>query len=85
MSETSTYSSGDTFQTADGTTITLATRNGSNGIRWTWGIPSSGIQGQHYDATPEEAIADAEKVMAAGECRHGEPGFCVDCHDASNR
>jgi cytochrome c553 len=41
--------------------------------------------GEMYHATPEAAIAHARKTMDSPECAHGEQGFCVACHDASNR
>lgn len=85
MSETSAYQAGDEVQIAEDVTITLGARKGSNGTRWTWVIPFSDEGGEAYRATPQEAIADAIKTMNTPDCRHGERGFCITCHDASNR
>lgn len=84
MSET-TYQGGDEITIADGVTITLSQRRGPRGIRWSWTIPATDEGGQGYKTTPEDAIADAVKTMNAPECRHGERGWCPNCHDASNR
>jgi hypothetical protein len=83
MSDTS-YQGGDQID-IDGATITLCRRKSSAGIRWTWAIPSTGLMGEMYHATPEAAIAHARKTMDSPECAHGEQGFCITCHDTSNR
>lgn len=78
------YQAGDQIDIGAAAPITLCRRKGSNGVRWTWAIPSTDEMGQTYLTTPEAAIADAIKTMNAPECRHGESGFCPDCHDRSN-
>ena len=85
MTETNTYQPGDEVRIAPGVTITLGARRGSHGVRWNWSIPATDEMGGTYEATPELAIAHAIKTMNTPECRHGERGWCPNCHDASNR
>lgn len=82
VSET-TYRGGDRIDIGDGVTITLCQRKGRAGIRWTWAIEGTDEMGQTYQPTPEAAITDARKAMNTPECRHGERGWCPDCHDAA--
>lgn len=75
------YQSGDQIDLGDGATITLSGRKGRNGIRWNWGVEGTDLFGHAYLATPEDAIADARKAMNTPACRHGETGWCPNCHD----
>lgn len=80
MGETTNYSAGDEVKVGD-TTITLTSRKGSKGIRWSWVIRWIDEGGEGYQATPEEAIANAVKTLNSPPCSHGERGWCVTCHD----
>lgn len=79
-----TYQGGDRINIGGGEVITLCRRKGNTGIRWTWAIPATDAAGQTHQPTPEAAIADAIKVLNTPPCRHGEQGWCPDCHDRSN-
>lgn len=83
MSENENYRGGDEI-TISGVTITLTSRKGSHGVRWSWRDRLADIEGQSYHGTPQEAIADAERTLAAPSCRHGFPTtqFCPNCHDS---
>lgn len=77
-----TYQPGDEILIGDAT-ITLCSRDGRHGIRWTWLDRNADIMGEGYKATPELAIADAARTLNAPTCRHGWPtsAFCPTCHD----
>ena len=79
---TITYQAGDEIVVGDAT-ITLCSRKGNSGIRWTWLDRDADVMGEGYKATPELAIADAAQTLGAPTCRHGWPAtmFCTRCHD----
>lgn len=83
-SETSTYKSGAEIAIAD-LTVTLGARKNASGtsIRWSWHCSSIDLGSEGTYATPELAVANAEKILGGGECRHGVPTaqFCSRCHD----
>lgn len=77
-----TYEAGSEVQIGD-VTITLGSRKGSHGIRWSWRDRAADIGSDGYYDTPELAIENATRTLNAPTCRHGLPNnkFCVGCHD----
>jgi hypothetical protein len=73
------YAGGDRVTIGGGIVITLVTRKGRNGTRWTWVTETEG--GELYWPTPADAIAAAAKTMHTPPCRHGETAWCSACHD----
>jgi hypothetical protein len=65
-----TYQAGDEID-INGTTIILGRRKGNTGIRWNWVAPDLDVAGMTYRTTPEDAIEDARRTLAAPRCRCG--------------
>ncbi len=68
--ETPNYQAGDEID-INGTVIILGKRKGNTGVRWTWIAPALDVTGMAYYTTPEAAIEDASRKLAAERCACG--------------